>query len=272
MTSSVQAHTETSTSSPENVRDFRRKRWPRSAASMPRPLGVSRRAPTPAPCQHSWGMGIRGAARHHCLIALSLVTGRAGRPGTGCTSVNAKTDASRSMQTPRHAVELEVLWCARRSRPSFRGTPSIPSAASPWSRPDGRCVQRRRQARGMSWREPGNVGSRMSSMRQSDALAARDISAVQDSFDRNRALRRCCSAPASAWLRRSARSPTPTGRCRGRKRAVSLAGLFDDFIAEIAKRLGLDWRHIPRTGAEICLRHAVACYHHPEPFERESSR
>ena len=77
-----------STSSPRASRTSRPRRWHRSAASRPTCCATSR-APSRAPKAAIifWGMGVsqhtHGTDNARCLIALSLITGQIGRPGTG---------------------------------------------------------------------------------------------------------------------------------------------------------------------------------------------
>ena len=85
----VQAHTEDFDKLREHMQRLHaRRRWRRSAASTPRRCARSR-APMPAPSAAIifWGMGIsqhtHGTDNARCLIALALITGQVGRPGTG---------------------------------------------------------------------------------------------------------------------------------------------------------------------------------------------
>ena len=84
----VEAQTEISQPSPSTSRISRRRRWRRSAAFRPRPC-ARWRAPTRARKSAIifWGMGVsqhvHGTDNARCLIALALICGQIGRPGTG---------------------------------------------------------------------------------------------------------------------------------------------------------------------------------------------
>ena len=72
----------------ERRRLHARRRWRRSAASPPRPSARSRGCtPRRKASMILWGMGIsqhvHGTDNARCLIALALMTGQIGRPGTG---------------------------------------------------------------------------------------------------------------------------------------------------------------------------------------------
>ena len=75
----------------ERRRATARRRWRRSAASTPRRSARSRASTRPRKASMIlWGMGIsqhvHGTDNARCLIALSLMTGQIGRPGTGPAS------------------------------------------------------------------------------------------------------------------------------------------------------------------------------------------
>ena len=90
-----------------------------------------------------WGMGIsqhtHGTDNARCLIALSLITGQVGRPGTGLyplrgqNNVQGASDAGlipmffpdyKSVEDRKKIAHYEAVGA----------TSSIPSAATPWSR------------------------------------------------------------------------------------------------------------------------------------------
>ena len=127
----VQAHTEDFEALREHMRDYTPgEDGAESAASTPRPC-ARWRAPTPAPNAAIifWGMGIsqhiHGTDNARCLIALALVTGQIGRPGTGLhplrgqNNVQGASDAGlipmvypdyQSVENPAIREKFEALW------------------------------------------------------------------------------------------------------------------------------------------------------------------
>jgi formate dehydrogenase major subunit len=102
-----------------------------------------------------WGMGVsqhtHGTDNARCLIALSLICGQVGRPGTGLhplrgqNNVQGASDAGlipmffpdyKSVESPEMIAKYERAWAKS----------SIPSAAKPWSRSWTRCMPTRSRA------------------------------------------------------------------------------------------------------------------------------
>ena len=91
-----------------------------------------------------WGMGIsqhiHGTDNARCLIALALITGQVGRPGTGLHPLRGQNNvqgASDAGLIPMFFPDYRSVEDADdpRERSRSSGAPSsIPSAASPWSR------------------------------------------------------------------------------------------------------------------------------------------
>ena len=103
-----------------------------------------------------WGMGVsqhtHGTDNARCLIALSLITGQIGRPGTGLhplrgqNNVQGASDAGLiPMFFPDYrSVENPEIRAGSTRRPG--ASSSIPSAARPWSRSWTRCTPTRSRA------------------------------------------------------------------------------------------------------------------------------
>ena len=118
----------------------RRRRWRRSAASRPRRCARSRGSTRPRkPRIIFWGMGIsqhiHGTDNSRCLIALALITGQIGRPGTGLhplrgqNNVQGASDAGLiPMFLPDYPAGRSAPICASPSRSSGTRS-SIRSAA-----------------------------------------------------------------------------------------------------------------------------------------------
>ena len=139
----------------EHVKSFARKRWRRSAASM---RDAARGG---ARCRHLErlddlvGHGHQPARSRHrqraCLIALTMVTGQIGSPGTGLhplrgqNNVQGACDAGLIPMCCPTTSASPMPACARASR-RLGHARSIPSRGSPWSRSSKRREDARRSA------------------------------------------------------------------------------------------------------------------------------
>ena len=135
----VQAHTEDFEKLREHIRDYAPEKMARDLRHRRRDPARGRARPTPAPSAAIifWGMGIsqhiHGTDNARCLIALALVTGQVGRPGTGLhplrgqNNVQGASDAGlipmvypdyQSVEDPDVRAKFEALWQTRARRRS----------------------------------------------------------------------------------------------------------------------------------------------------------
>ena len=168
-----------------------------------------------------WGMGVsqhtHGTDNARCLIALSLITGQIGRPGTGLhplrgqNNVQGASDAGlipmffpdyKSVEDPEIRAKYEKAW----------GVKLDPEEGQDRRRDHGRGPRRRDQGHVYQGRKSRDVRSRPQS--RARALAHLEHLVVQDLFlTETRSMPTwCCRPPAGR--RRTAPSPTPIARCR----------------------------------------------------------
>ena len=115
-----------------------------------------------------WGMGIsqhtHGTDNARCLIALALITGQVGRPGTGLhplrgqNNVQGASDAGLIPMFFPTTSRSRTRRCARNSRRC--GDPARRQARTDRRRDHGRGASRRDQGHVHHGREPGDVGPR----------------------------------------------------------------------------------------------------------------
>ncbi|RPH63724.1 MAG: formate dehydrogenase subunit alpha, partial [Burkholderiales bacterium] len=200
-----------------------------------------------------WGMGIsqhvHGTDNARCLIALALVTGQIGRPGTGLhplrgqNNVQGASDAGLiPMMLPdyarvdddRAAALFEQLWGTKLDRrPGLTVVETLHAAA------DGRI-------RGMYVMGENPAMSDPDLRHAREALAKLELLVVQDIFPTETAYLADIILPASAF-------PEKTGTFTNTDRMVQLAHQAIDppgqarqdlrIIVDMARRLGLDWRY-----------------------------
>jgi formate dehydrogenase major subunit len=198
-----------------------------------------------------WGMGVsqhvHGTDNARCLIALSLLTGQIGRPGTGLhplrgqNNVQGASDAGlipmmlpdyREIADPTAAAAFERQWgVALDRRPGLTVVEIMHAAAE-------------RRIRGMyiMGENPAMSDPDLSHARA--ALAALDVLVVQDIFPTETAWLADVILPASAF-------PEKTGTFTNTDRLVQLGRQALDppgqarqdlaIIVDIARRLGLPW-------------------------------
>ena len=221
-----------------------------------------------------WGMGIsqhvHGTDNARCLIALALMCGQVGRPGTGLhplrgqNNVQGASDAGLiPMFYPDYAdvtsegihKKFEELWKTPLSKKPGLTVVEIINAANAG------------EIRGMyhPGREPRDVGPRPRSCagrhRQARALVVQDIFLTETAM----------MADVDAALfgvagEDRARSPTPTGRCRWAARRCPARrharGSVDHGRAGQAPWARLDLHPSVRSVRRDEARHAVARQHH----------
>ena len=169
-----------------------------------------------------WGMGVsqhtHGTDNARCLIALALITGQVGRPGTGLhplrgqNNVQGASDAGlipmffpdyKSVENPEIRAQVRA-GLGRQARSQAR---------QDRGRDHGRGPCRRDQGHVHRGREPGDVRPRPQP-RARGARASRASGGAGPVPHRDRGLRRRRSCRRPAGRRRTAPSPTPTARCR----------------------------------------------------------
>lgn len=200
-----------------------------------------------------WGMGVsqhvHGTDNARCLIALALMTGQIGRPGTGLhplrgqNNVQGASDAGlipmmypdyRRVDDPAAAARFEALW------------------GRPLDRQPGLTVVEVMKAieagdvRGMYIMGENPAMSDPDAQHAREALASLDHLVVQDIFLTETAYLADVVLPASAF-------PEKTGTFTNTDRIVQLGRQAIDppgqarhdiwIIQQIAARLGLDWRY-----------------------------
>ncbi|HUZ75750.1 MAG TPA: formate dehydrogenase subunit alpha [Stellaceae bacterium] len=200
-----------------------------------------------------WGMGIsqhiHGTDNARCLIALALVTGQVGRPGTGLhplrgqNNVQGASDAGlvpmfypdyQSVETTERRQFYEKLWNA--SLDAKRGLTVVEIMTAIHDD----------VVRGMYIMGENPAMSDPDVEHAREALAKLEHLVVQDIFLTETARYADVVLPASAW-------PEKTGTVTNTNRQVQLgrtalplpgeARLDFEIIQEIARRLGLDWRY-----------------------------
>jgi len=200
-----------------------------------------------------WGMGVsqhvHGTDNARCLIALALVTGQIGRPGTGLhplrgqNNVQGASDAGlipmmlpdyRRVGDEAAAAAFEQLWGAKLDRrPGLTVVETLQAAAA-------------RQIRGMVIMGENPAMSDPDAAHAREALATLDLLVVQDIFPTETAVLADVILPASAF-------PEKTGSFTNTDRMVQLARQAIDppgqarqdlwIIVQLARRLGLDWHY-----------------------------
>ena len=201
-----------------------------------------------------WGMGIsqhiHGTDNARCLIALAMITGQVGRPGTGLhplrgqNNVQGASDAGlipmvypdyQSVANPDVRAKFEGLW-----QTSLDDKPGLTVV-------EIMDAVHRDEIRGMY------IMGENPAMSDPDVQHARDGTRPSRAPrgpghfpDRDREIRRCRACRPRPGRRRTAPSPTPTARCSSggapcRCRATRAQDLW--IIQEIARRIGLDWSY-----------------------------
>jgi formate dehydrogenase major subunit len=200
-----------------------------------------------------WGMGIsqhvHGTDNARCLIALAMMTGQIGRPGTGLhplrgqNNVQGASDAGlipmvlpdyQRVDNVAARARFERLWGATLDpKPGLTVVEIMQAALN-------------RQIRGMYIMGENPAMSDPDLSHAREALAALDWLVVQDIFLTETAYLADVVLPASAW-------PEKTGTVTNTDRMVQLGrraldlpgGARQDLwiIQEMARRLGLDWNY-----------------------------
>src|SRR5476649_538734 len=210
-----------------------------------------------------WGMGIsqhiHGTDNARCLIALALMTGQIGRPGTGLhplrgqNNVQGASDAGlipmmfpdyQRVDNPEANARFEKFWGRTLDKKPGLTVVEIMDAAC-----DGKMKGMYIMGENPAMSDPNAHHAR-------EGLAALDCLVVQDIFLTETAYLADVVLPASAW-------PEKTGTVSNTDRMVQLGRRALDMpgdarqdlwiIQQIANRLGCDWKYTgPESGvAEV---------------------
>ncbi len=211
-----------------------------------------------------WGMGIsqhvHGTDNARCLIALALMTGQIGRPGTGLhplrgqNNVQGASDSGlipmmypnyQRVDNPEARARFAKLWSAPELDPKHVFTVvEIMNAA------------KKKEIRGMYIMGENPAMSDPDADHARAALAALDHLVVQDIFLTETAYLADVVLPATAWPEKDG-TVTNTDRMvqLGRKAIAPPGEAKEDLwiIQEIAKRMGLAWNygHVAEVFAEM---------------------
>ena len=205
-----------------------------------------------------WGMGVsqhvHGTDNARCLIALSMITGQVGRPGTGLhplrgqNNVQGASDAGlipmmfpdyKRVDNAEANAKFEKLWGqALDKKPGLTVVEIMDKALAPDSDPQ--------KIRGMYVEGENPAMSDPDLQHAREAMAGLEFLLVQDIFMTETAYLADVVLPASAW-------PEKTGTVTNTDRMVQLGRRALDapgdakqdlwIIQELAKRLGLNWNY-----------------------------
>jgi formate dehydrogenase major subunit len=200
-----------------------------------------------------WGMGVsqhvHGTDNARCLIALSLITGQIGRPGTGLhplrgqNNVQGASDAGlipmffpdyRSVENPEIRAKVEELWGAKLDPKKGLTVVEIMTAIH-----DG-------VIKGMYILGENPAMSDPDLNHAREALAHLEHLVVQDLFLTETAFHADVVLPASAWPEKDGTVTNTNRQVQMGRAALPLPGeaKVDWWITqEIARRMGLDWNY-----------------------------
>jgi len=200
-----------------------------------------------------WGMGVsqhtHGTDNARCLIALALITGQIGRPGTGLhplrgqNNVQGASDAGlipmffpdyKSVENPEIRANVEKLWGAKLDPKKGLTVVEIMNAIH-----DG-------QIKGMYILGENPAMSDPDLNHAREALAALEHLVVQDLFLTETAVYADVILPASAWPEKDGTVTNTNRQVQMGRAALPLPGeaKLDWWITqEIAKRIGLNWNY-----------------------------
>ncbi|NWG73694.1 MAG: formate dehydrogenase subunit alpha, partial [Rubrivivax sp.] len=203
-----------------------------------------------------WGMGVsqhvHGTDNARCLIALALMTGQIGRPGTGLhplrgqNNVQGASDAGlipmmypdyQRVDDPRARERIAQVWGVAPQRLDDRPGLTVVEVMH---------AAQRAEVRGMLIMGENPAMSDPDAQHAREALAALEHLVVQDIFLTETAYLADVVLPASAF-------PEKTGTFTNTDRLVQLGRQAIDppgdarqdlwILQQIARRLGLDWRY-----------------------------
>ncbi len=208
-----------------------------------------------------WGMGIsqhiHGTDNARCLIALALMTGQVGRPGTGLhplrgqNNVQGASDAGlipmvypdyRSVEDPAVRASYEKLWGTQLDPKRGLTVVEIMNGVH-----DG-------TIRGMYIMGENPAMSDPDVQHAREALAKLEHLVVQDIFLTETAFHADVVLPASAWPEKDGTVTNSNRQVQMGRLALPMPGEARQdwwIIQEIARRIGLDWNYAhPRDAYE----------------------
>ncbi len=280
----VQAHTEDFAALAENVKDFPpEKMAPICGIDAETIRLVARKYARAESAIIFWGMGIsqhiHGTDNSRRLIALALVTGQIGRPGTGLhplrgqNNVQGASDAGlipmvypdyQPVTDPKVRESFERLWGTKLDPKAGLTVVEIMNAIH-----DG-------VIRGMYIMGENPAMSDPDVEHAREALAKLEHLVVQDLFLTETACYADVVLPASAWPEKIGTVSNTNRQVQMGRKALPLPGdaredLF--LIIEIAKRLGLDWTYTHPRDVFAEMKRAMPSLDNItwERLERESS-
>ena len=200
-----------------------------------------------------WGMGVsqhvHGADNTRCLIALALMCGHVGRPGTGLhplrgqNNVQGASDAGlipmmypdyRPVAAPEERERFAAAWGAELDPQPGLTVVEIMDAAH-----EGRIRAMYIMGENPAMSDPDLTHAR-------EALASLDHLVVQDLFLTETAMFADVVLPASAWPEKDGTVTNTNRQVQMGRKAFDLPGEARTdwwIIQEIARRLGLDWSY-----------------------------
>jgi formate dehydrogenase major subunit len=230
-----------------------------------------------------WGMGIsqhiHGTDNTRCLIALSLISGQCGRPGTGLhplrgqNNVQGASDAGlipmffpdyESVEKPEIRGKYEALWGATLDPKRGLTVVEIMDAIHAGT------------IRGMYIMGENPAMSDPDVQHAREALAKLEHLVVQDLFLTETAKYADVVLPASAWPEKTGTVTNTNRQVQLGRKALPLPGdAREDYwiIQELARRLGLAWNYTHPKDVFAEMKRAMASLDHItwERLERESS-
>jgi len=250
----VQAHTEDFEALREHIRDYSpEKMAPICGIDAATLRHVARTYARAEAAIIFWGMGIsqhvHGTDNARCLIALALLTGQVGRPGTGLhplrgqNNVQGTSDAGaipmvypdyQSVEDPEVRAKFEALWQTPLDDKRGLTTVEISDAAH------------RGEIKGMYIMGENPAMSDPDVEHVREALAKLEHLVVQDIFLTETAKYADVVLPASAWPEKDGTVTNTNRQVQRGRAALPLPGNARQdlwIIQEIARRIGLDWSY-----------------------------
>jgi len=201
-----------------------------------------------------WGMGIsqhvHGTDNARCLIALALMTGQVGKPGSGLhplrgqNNVQGASDAGlipmmfpdyKRVDNPENHAHFEKLWNTKLDdKPGLTVVEIIDAAC------DGRIKGMYVMGENPAMSDPDSNHARA-------GLANLEMLVVQDIFLTETAYLADVVLPASAWPEKMGTVTNTDRMVQLGRRALDCPGEAKQdlwIIQQLAKRLGLDWNYI----------------------------
>ncbi len=280
----IQAHTEDYETLREHIRDYSpEKMAPICGIDAATLRDVARTYARAERAIIFWGMGIsqhtHGTDNARCLIALSMITGQVGRPGTGLhplrgqNNVQGASDAGlipmvypdyQSVESPDVRAKFENLWQTPLDDKRGLTVVEIMDAVH------------RDEIKGMYIMGENPAMSDPDVEHAREALAHLEHLVVQDIFLTETAKYADVVLPASAWPEKDGTVSNTNRQVQMGRAALPLPGnarLDWQIIQEIARRIGLDWSYThPRdVFAEMKLAMPSLDNITWERLERESS-